>query len=137
MSILQYMQVFLPKMKIVADAINTGQPFGSIARIANDDIPAFFQTKLSNHQLGLSDLLALLTLKGEMPEDAEEEGYVTYGSSGHTNEFVSIYAIGGSKDSQDPTSLFSPYEGSNYDKFDDMIDNTDIFKIMSDFYGLK
>ncbi len=53
---------------LVADAVNTGQPYGSLVRIANEDIPAFFQTKLSNHQLGLSDLLALLTLKGEVPD---------------------------------------------------------------------
>jgi len=53
---------------IIADAVNTGAPRGSLVRIANDAIPAFFQTKLSNHQLGVSDLLALLKLKGEMPK---------------------------------------------------------------------
>ena len=65
------MELFEPMRRcdqlIVADAINTGAPAGSLARIENDDIPAFFQTKLSNHQLGLQDLLALLTLKGERP----------------------------------------------------------------------
>jgi len=63
---------------IVADAVNTGQPPGSLVRIANDDIPAFFQTKLSNHQLGLSDLLALLTLKGELPEHIAIIGMVPH-----------------------------------------------------------
>ncbi len=53
---------------VVADAVNTGDPEGTLVRIANHDIPAFFQTKISNHQLGLSDLLALLTLKAETPE---------------------------------------------------------------------
>ena len=52
---------------IVADAVNASLPGGALVRIANDEINAFFQTKLSNHQLGLSDLLALLTLKGEAP----------------------------------------------------------------------
>jgi len=52
---------------IVADAVNTGSAPGALVRIANDEINAFFQTKLSNHQLGLADLLALLKLKGEMP----------------------------------------------------------------------
>ncbi|MDJ0740104.1 MAG: HyaD/HybD family hydrogenase maturation endopeptidase [Gammaproteobacteria bacterium] len=52
---------------VVADAVNANLPSGSLLRIANDEINAFFQTKLSNHQLGLSDLLALLTLKGEAP----------------------------------------------------------------------
>ncbi|HEB87556.1 MAG TPA: HyaD/HybD family hydrogenase maturation endopeptidase [Gammaproteobacteria bacterium] len=63
---------------IVADAINTGAPDGSLVRIADNEIPAFFQTKLSNHQLGLSDLLALLTLKGEVPEHVVIIGMVPH-----------------------------------------------------------
>jgi hydrogenase maturation protease len=63
---------------IVADAVNTGGAYGSISRIVNDQIPAFFQTKLSNHQLGLSDLLALLTLKGEVPEHVAIIGMVPH-----------------------------------------------------------
>ena len=63
---------------IVADAINTGSPYGTLERIYNDEIPAFFQTKLSNHQLGLSDLLALLRLKGEFPEHVAIVGMVPH-----------------------------------------------------------
>jgi hydrogenase maturation protease len=63
---------------IVADGVNTGAPPGTIVRIANDDIPAFFQTKLSNHQLGLSDLLALLRLKAEEPEQVVIIGMVPH-----------------------------------------------------------
>ena len=63
---------------IVADAVNTGDPYGSLVRIANDEIPAFFQTKLSNHQLGLSDLLGLLTMKGEVPESVVIVGMVPH-----------------------------------------------------------
>lgn len=63
---------------IVADAINTGGAYGSLERIVNDQIPAFFQTKLSNHQLGLSDLLALLTLKDEVPEHVAIIGMVPH-----------------------------------------------------------
>ncbi len=63
---------------IVADAINTGDRDGSIIRIANDEIPAFFQTKISNHQLGLSDLLGLLRLKNEVPEQVVIIGMVPY-----------------------------------------------------------
>ena len=51
---------------IVADAVNTGDPLGTVVRIINDEIFVFFQTKLSNHQLALSDLLALLALKDEV-----------------------------------------------------------------------
>lgn len=63
---------------VVADAVNTGDPYGSLVRIANEEIPAFFQVKLSNHQLGLSDLLALLTLKGETPEHIAIIGMVPH-----------------------------------------------------------
>jgi hydrogenase maturation protease len=63
---------------LVADAINTGDAYGTLVRIANEQIPAFFQTKLSNHQLGLSDLLGLLTLKGEVPEHVVIIGMVPH-----------------------------------------------------------
>ncbi len=63
---------------IVADAVNTGAPYGTLVRIANEEVPAFFQTKISNHQLGLSDLLALLTLKGEVPEHVAIIGMVPH-----------------------------------------------------------
>ncbi len=63
---------------VVADAVNTGAPYGSLVRIANEAIPAFFQTKLSNHQLGLSDLLALLQLKDAVPEHVAIIGMVPH-----------------------------------------------------------
>jgi len=63
---------------IVADAVNTGAPGGTLVRIADAEIPAFFQTKLSNHQLGLSDLLALLKLKHQQPETMAIIGMVPY-----------------------------------------------------------
>ncbi len=63
---------------IVADAVNTGDAFGTVVRIANSEVPAFFQTRLSSHQLGLSDLLALVTLKDEMPEHIAIIGMVPH-----------------------------------------------------------
>lgn len=66
------------KHLIVTDAINTGAPAGTIVRISDDQVPAFFQTKLSNHQLGLSDLLALLTLQGQAPEHVTIIGMVPH-----------------------------------------------------------
>lgn len=63
---------------IVADAVNASVPPGSLVRIANEEIRAFFQTKISNHQLGLSDLLALLTLKGEAPRHIAIIGMVPH-----------------------------------------------------------
>lgn len=77
------MELFEPMRRcdclIVADAVNTGDPYGKLVRIADDAIPAFFQTKLSNHQLGLSDLLALLKLKGEAPGHIVIIGMVPHG----------------------------------------------------------
>ncbi|MBT2968721.1 MAG: hydrogenase expression/formation protein [gamma proteobacterium symbiont of Ctena orbiculata] len=76
------MELFEPMRRanslIIADAVNTGAANGSLIRIANDEIPAFFQTKLSNHQLGVSDLLALLALKGETPEQVTIVGMVPH-----------------------------------------------------------
>lgn len=53
---------------IIADAVKTGAPPCTLVRLADEDVPRFFQTKISPHQLGLSDLLALLTVQGEAPE---------------------------------------------------------------------
>lgn len=53
---------------IIADAVKTGAPPCTLVRLADEEIPKFFQTKISPHQLGLSDLLALLTVQGEAPE---------------------------------------------------------------------
>lgn len=61
---------------VIVDAINAQAPAGQVLRLANQDIHAFFQTKLSNHQLGLSDLLALLVLKGETPRHVAIIGMV-------------------------------------------------------------
>ncbi|WP_456380724.1 HyaD/HybD family hydrogenase maturation endopeptidase [Thiolapillus sp.] len=76
------MELFDPMRRcqklIVADAVNTGAPPGTLVRIANDEINAFFQTKLSNHQLGLADLLALLKLKGEVPAHVAIIGMVPH-----------------------------------------------------------
>lgn len=63
---------------IIADAVNAKVPPGTLVRIANEEIRAFFQTKLSNHQLGLSDLLALLAFKGEMPQHVAIIGMVPH-----------------------------------------------------------
>jgi hydrogenase maturation protease len=63
---------------IIADAVNADYPSGTLVRIANEEIRAFFQTKLSNHQLGLSDLLALLAFKGETPRHVVIIGMVPH-----------------------------------------------------------
>ena len=50
---------------LIADAVRVGQPPASVVRMADDEVPAFFKTKLSPHQVGISDVLATLILMGE------------------------------------------------------------------------
>ncbi|MDM8559600.1 HyaD/HybD family hydrogenase maturation endopeptidase [Candidatus Parabeggiatoa sp. HSG14] len=52
---------------ILLDAAKTGQPPGSMIRLDDDEVPAFFRTKISPHQVGLSDVLAAAQLTGEQP----------------------------------------------------------------------
>ncbi len=63
---------------IIADCVNTGANPGSLVTIKDDDIPAFFQTKLSNHQLGISDLLAILKMTDDEPEQVTIVGMVPF-----------------------------------------------------------
>lgn len=52
---------------IIVDAVRSGKPPATMVRIAGDDVPVFFKTKLSPHQIGLSDVLATLAFMGEQP----------------------------------------------------------------------
>jgi hydrogenase maturation protease len=53
---------------IVVDAVRSGDPPGTLIRLVDDEVPALFQTRLSPHQLGLSDVLASLMLMGGSPK---------------------------------------------------------------------
>ncbi|MCX7180064.1 MAG: HyaD/HybD family hydrogenase maturation endopeptidase [Proteobacteria bacterium] len=57
------------KLLIVVDAVKAGRPPASIVHLSGDEVPVFFRTKLSPHQIGLSDVLASLELLGEAPEE--------------------------------------------------------------------
>lgn len=52
---------------IIVDAVLGGHAPASIVRLAGEQVPVFFRTKLSPHQIGLSDVLATLELTGEQP----------------------------------------------------------------------
>lgn len=54
---------------IVVDAVRVGKPGGSIVRLAGEEIPVFFKTKISPHQIGLSDIFAALRFKGNPPKE--------------------------------------------------------------------
>jgi hydrogenase maturation protease len=57
------------KLLIVVDAVKAGGVPGSIVRLTGQDVPVFFRSKLSPHQIGLSDVLASLELLGEAPRE--------------------------------------------------------------------
>lgn len=52
---------------LIVDAVRSGNAPASIVRIAGEQVPVFFRTKMSPHQIGLSDVLATLVLTGEQP----------------------------------------------------------------------
>jgi hydrogenase maturation protease len=61
---------------IIADAVNTGAPPGTLVRMVDDEVPALFRTRLSPHQLSLSDTLAALFLMGRAPRHITVIGMV-------------------------------------------------------------
>ena len=52
---------------IIIDAVRSGRAPAAIVRLADEQVPVFFKTKLSPHQIGLSDVLATLAFIGEQP----------------------------------------------------------------------
>jgi hydrogenase maturation protease len=46
-----------------------GREPGTVFRVEGDDVPAAFRTRISPHQLGLSDLLAAAMLTDELPKN--------------------------------------------------------------------
>lgn len=54
---------------LIIDAMETGGPPGTIVRMTGEEIPMVFETKLSPHQMGLKDLLAVSVLRGITPPE--------------------------------------------------------------------
>ena len=54
---------------IVVDVVKTGAAPGAVVKIDGADIPVFFRSKLSPHQIALPDVLASLELLGAMPKE--------------------------------------------------------------------
>lgn len=52
---------------VIVDCAALGEPPGTVREIEGAAVPAFFQTRLSPHQIGLSDLLGAVMLLGQMP----------------------------------------------------------------------
>jgi len=54
---------------IIIDCMTHDQPPGTIYKVENEDVPSVFRTRISPHQLGLSDLLAAAMLTSGLPEN--------------------------------------------------------------------
>ena len=54
---------------LIVDAVETGKPPGSLIRLSGEEIPIVMETKLSPHQMGLKDLLAVSMLLGVKPPE--------------------------------------------------------------------
>jgi hydrogenase maturation protease len=54
---------------LMVDAVETGGPPGTVMRMVGEEIPVALQTKLSPHQMGLQDLLAVAELQGNRPAE--------------------------------------------------------------------
>jgi len=68
---------------LIVDAVRTGDPEGTLVRLADAALPAFFRTKVSPHMLGLCDLLAILELRDEAPGELVLQGMVPYSLKTH------------------------------------------------------
>jgi hydrogenase maturation protease len=53
---------------IVFDAIDYGLPPGTLKRIENDDVPNFLGAKMSLHQTGFQEVLAMAQMLGGYPQ---------------------------------------------------------------------
>jgi len=53
---------------LIVDALQMGAAPGSLFRLEGDEVPRAFANKLSVHQMGLQDLLAVAELQGNLPQ---------------------------------------------------------------------
>ena len=64
----------LPKLEnisnlILIDAVETGKKAGTCVRLSGQELPIALETKISPHQMGLKDLLAVSELMGHVPKE--------------------------------------------------------------------
>ncbi len=55
------------RLLVIADCMRSNREPGAITRLADNDLHAFFRTRISPHQVGLSDVLATLSIHGLLP----------------------------------------------------------------------
>lgn len=54
---------------LMVDAVETGREPGTVVRLEGEELPVALKTKLSPHQVGLQDLLAVAELQGFSPQE--------------------------------------------------------------------
>lgn len=54
---------------VIVDAVETGEASGTLVRLRGEEVPAALVTKISPHQMGLQDLLAVARLLDILPEE--------------------------------------------------------------------
>lgn len=57
------------KKLLVVDAVEMGAAPGTVFRLQGEEVPRAFAGKLSVHQMGLQDLLAVAELQGHLPAE--------------------------------------------------------------------
>jgi hydrogenase maturation protease len=55
---------------LVIDAVRVDAPPGTLVRVEREDIPRHLRTKISTHQIDLSEVFAVAELRGNFPSDA-------------------------------------------------------------------
>jgi hydrogenase maturation protease len=53
---------------LVLDAVNVGEPPGTVVELAKDDIPLFRGIKMSDHQITFQEVLGLAKIRDKFPE---------------------------------------------------------------------
>jgi len=61
---------------LVLDAVQTGEPPGTLVAMRGSEVPVYFGIRVTPHQLGLADVLATLELSGEQPGSVTVLGLV-------------------------------------------------------------
>jgi hydrogenase maturation protease len=54
---------------IIVDAMQTGQPPGTLRRLAGDEVPAYLSIKMSPHEIGVPDMLFAAKLRDLYPRE--------------------------------------------------------------------
>lgn len=59
---------------LLLDAIDVGDEPGETVMLERDDLPLFLDGKISTHQVGIREVLALASLRGTLPEETVAVG---------------------------------------------------------------